>query len=98
MSEERALIQSYEDHHHVTYIPRGQSLYGPEGVPSSRKSRLLFERHERVRQMYRDLITHGFDKWEIAALMQVRDANIRRMANNIGLINKLKGYGQCRTA
>jgi len=91
------LIKDYIAQYGVTQIPTGYCVYEPGWTPTSRKARLLFERHERVRQMYRDLIAHGFDKWEIAKLMQVRESQVRGMVNKIGLIYELKGLGQCRT-
>ena len=87
---DEALVKDFEDKYGVTRVPLGQSTYGS---CTGRKSRLLFERHERTRQMYRDLVTYGFDKWEIAKLMQVSTAQVRKSVNAIGMINKLKGHG-----
>ncbi len=79
-----------------TYLQRkGAQRFalGQETSPRSHKSRLLWERHERVRREYRALITHGFCKREIAALMQVSTAQVRKIANKLALIWELKGYG-----
>ena len=43
--------------------------------------------------MYHDLITYGFSKKEIAKMMKVSCAQVRKMANNVGMIEELKGVG-----
>ncbi len=81
--------------HNVKTIPNGVCHFN--GVaPRSHHAQILFERHERVRVMYRSLIGHGFNKWEIADMMHVTLPAVRQMANKLGLIWELKGLGEER--
>ncbi len=87
---EQDLIRGFRN---VQVIPEGVTIYKTL-IPRTRKGRLLFERHERVRVMYEDLIGHGFNKWEIADMMHVTLPTVRQMANKLGLIWELKGLGE----
>ncbi len=87
---ELALIRNFTN---VQVIPIGVRKY-EIGIPQTRKGRLLYERHERVRVVYRSLIKHGFTKWEIANMMHVRLSQVRQMANKLGMIWELKGLGE----
>ncbi len=84
------LIRNFTD---VQVIPEGVSHLN--GITSrTRHGRILFERHEKVRVIYRSLIGHGFTKWEIADMMRVTLPAVRQMANKLGLIWELKGLGR----
>ncbi len=77
----------------VKIIPKGVRNF--DGIaPRTRRGRILFERHERVRIMYRSLILHGFTKWEISNMMHVTLPAVRQMANKLGLVWELKGLGE----
>ncbi len=77
----------------VQVIPNGVRYFN--GVaPRSRHAQILFDRHEKVRLVYRSLIKHGFTKWEIADMMHVSLPAVRQMANKLGLIWELKGLGE----
>ncbi len=88
--DELDLIRNFTD---VQVIPEGVSHLN--GIASrSRHAQILFERHEKVRVIYRFLIKHGFNKWEIADMMHVTLPQVRQMANKLGLIWELKGLGE----
>ena len=89
---ELELIQGFNN---VQVIPNGVSYFNGD-APRNRHSQVLYERHEKVRVMYRSLIKHGFDKWEIADIMQVKVSAVRLMANKLSLIWELKGLGEER--
>ena len=89
-SEELSLIEGFNG---VKIIPEGVRKYADD-VARSRRSQVLFERHEKVRVMYRSLIGHGFNKWEIASMMKVNASQVRAMVNKLGLIWELKGLGE----
>ena len=97
LKQDEVLVNNYIEHYGVTKIPTGHTVYGPGEAPITHRASLLIKRHKRTRQMYRDLTAHGFDKWEIAKLMQVSLAQVRVAVNAIGMIQELKGYGQCHT-
>ena len=88
--DEQDLIRSFND---VKTIPNGVLRYEVCVPPRSLHAQILWERHEKVRVMYRSLIKHGFDKWEIADMMQVKPSAVRQMANKLSLIWELKGLG-----
>ena len=87
---ELELIRGFNN---VQVIPNGVSYFNG-ATPRSRHAQVLFERHEKVRVMYRSLIGHGFDKWEIANMMKVKPSAVRQMVNKLGLIWELKGLGE----
>lgn len=89
--DEQNLIQNFTN---VKVIPNGMRLYEVGVPPRSHHAQLLWERHEKVRIMYRSLIGHGFDKWEIADMMHVKPSAVRQMVNKLGLIWELKGLGE----
>ncbi len=92
--DELDLIRNFTD---VKAIPNGVRYF--DGIaPRSRHGQILFERHEKVRVMYRSLIGHGFTKWEISDMMHVTLPQVRQMANKLGLIWELKGLGEERTS
>ena len=88
--DEQDLIQNFNN---VQTIPNGMRLYKVGVPPRSRHAQVLYNRHEKVRVMYRSLIKHGFDKWEIANMMHVKPSAVRQMANKLSLIWELKGLG-----
>ena len=88
--DEQNLIRNFTE---VKTIPNGVRLYKVGVPPRSRHAQILWERHEKVRIMYRSLIKHGFDKWEIADMMQVKPSAVRLMANKLSLIWELRGLG-----
>ncbi len=88
--DERDLIRNFTA---VQVIPNGVRYFN--GIaPRSRHGQILFDRHEKVRVIYRSLIKHGFTKWEIADMMHVTLPAVRQMANKLGLIWELKGLGE----
>ncbi len=87
---EQDLIRNFNT---VQVIPNGVRNY-EDGVFKTRHAQILYERHEKVRIMYRSLIGHGFDKWEISDMMHVTLPAVRQMANKLGLIWELKGLGE----
>ena len=87
--DEQDLIRSFNN---VKTIPNGVSHFNG-AAPRTRHAQILWERHEKVRVMYRSLIKHGFDKWEIADMMHVKPSAVRQMANKLSLIWELKGLG-----
>ena len=89
--DELYLIRSFND---VKSIPNGVRRYEVGVPPRSLHAQILWERHEKVRIMYRSLIRHGFDKWEIADMMHVKVSAVRLMANKLSLIWELKGLGE----
>ena len=89
LNEDDKLIADYLKTHKVNTIDQGHTRYNGK-IPTSKKSRLLMERHERRQQVYRDLIKRGVKKNEIARILHVSEAQVRKMANMIGLINELR--------
>ncbi len=89
--DEQALIQNFNN---VQVIPEGTRYYEVGAAPRTWHALVLWKRHERVRIMYRSLIGHGFTKWEIADMMQVKVSAVRQMANKLGLIWELEGLGE----
>ncbi len=88
--DEHDLIRNFTN---VQVIPNGVSCFNGS-APRSHHSQILFNRHERVRVIYRFLIKHGFTKWEISDMMHVTLPAVRQMANKLGLIWELKGLGE----
>ena len=88
--DEQDLIRNFNN---VQIIPDGVSHFNG-AAPRTRHAQILFERHEKVRVMYRSLIKHGFDKWEIADMMHVTLPAVRQMANKLSLIWELEGLGE----
>ncbi len=78
----------------VQVIPKGVRYYEGGIAPRTWHGQVLFNRHEKVRVMYRSLIKHGFTKWEIANMMKVKASAVRLMANKLGLIWELEGLGE----
>ncbi len=89
--DEQDLIRNFDN---VQVILEGTRRYENGVAPRTWHAQVLWKRHERVRVMYRSLIKHGFNKWEIADMMHVKPSAVRQMANKIGLIWELEGLGE----